>query len=284
VTCLSPIDVRRPDWAIERRYIAVPCGRCVGCRLERRRNWTIRIMHEARYHDANCMLTLTLDDDNLVYGRLQPTLVKRDLQLFWKRLRKEIKVDVRYFACGEYGSAGSRPHYHAILFGFDFPDKVIKFRDNGHDIFVSDTLDSIWGKGVCSIGALTAASAAYVAGYIMDKSLGSESRKYEYLGIEPEFVVMSRKPGIGRKFFEEFSSDIFPGDFVMMEDGRRSKPPRYYDELMKSQNPKVMETIKLHRMMEAEKNFSHAEAGAKRMLSKIRFHENRVKSLKKSLH
>lgn len=282
MTCLAPIDVRRPDWAVVRRYMAVPCGKCVGCKLERARNWQIRIMHEARYHKENCMLTLTLADEHLCYGHQQATLVKRDLQLFWKRLRKEVKCDVRYFACGEYGSNGSRPHYHAVLFGYDFPDKVVKFRTADYDVYVSESLDRIWGLGHCSIGALSPASASYVARYILDKALGS-SRKYERLGIEPEFVVMSRRPGIGRRFFEEFNSDIYPQDKVVTVDGSY-KPPRYYDELMKSQNPKVIEDLRLKRALAAEARFDLIESGAKRALSRIRFHNAFVKSISKSLH
>jgi len=94
VTCLCPIDVRRPDWAVVRPFISVPCGRCDGCLLERGRNWTIRIMHEAQMHCENSFITLTYKDEHLVYGRLQPTLVKSDLQKFWKRLRKEINVPI----------------------------------------------------------------------------------------------------------------------------------------------------------------------------------------------
>jgi len=235
--CFSPIDVKRPDWAIKNRYIAVPCGRCVGCKLERARQWTIRIMHEAQGHRDNCFLTLTLRDDELVYGNSQATLFKPHLQKFWKRLRKEVKCEVRYFACGEYGERGARPHYHACLFGFDFPDKILLRSDGRNDLYHSDLLDDLWTHGHCSVGALTPASAAYVARYIMDKKLGKEAEFYERLGIEPEFTAMSRRPGIGSRWISKYITDVYPADRVVGDSGDKSRPPRFYDEIFKAQNP-----------------------------------------------
>lgn len=288
MACLSPVDVRRPDWAVVRRYISVPCGRCVGCRLERARNWTIRIMHEAQMHDENCFITLTYKDEALSYGHTQATLVKRDLQLFWKRLRKEFKQNVRYFACGEYGEQRSRPHYHAAVFGIDFKDKTLLSTKDGNDLYHSDLLDSVWGDGHCSVGTLTPGSAAYVARYILDKKLGKERRYYEQKGIEPEFVVMSRggregAGGIGKKWFDKYAGDVYPADRVIIQNGGTSKPPRYYDELRKQQFPGEIEKIKVERMQKMESK-PIEERYVTRMLSKIRYHEKRVGSFDKILH
>lgn len=283
--CLSPIDVRRPDWAVVRRYISVPCGRCVGCRLERARNWTVRIMHEAQYQledgKESCFLTLTYRDEELSYGYTQATLVKSDLQKFWKRLRKEVG-NVRYFACGEYGDRRLRPHFHAALFGFNFPDKTLLSTEGGNNLYHSDLLDTVWSHGYCSVGDLTPRSAAYVARYILDKKFGREGKEYAEKGIEPEYVVMSRKPGIGARFFEKYAGDIFPQDSCITESGT-SKPPRYYDELRKKTHPEQIEAIKLERMRKSEE-IPMEERLAKRMLSKIRFHESRVNSSEKKLH
>lgn len=286
--CLSPIDVRRPNWALVRRYIAVPCGRCVGCRIERARNWTIRIMNEAQMHRENCFVTLTYRDEKLTYSNCNATLVKSDLQKFWKRLRKELDHEIRYFACGEYGELYSRPHYHACVFGHDFEDKTLFSTENGNNLYRSDLLDSVWGNGYCTIGALTPSSAAYVARYILDKGLGDERIRYQELGITPEFVVMSRggkdkKGGIGRKWIEQYASDVYPQDAIVSIDGQKSKPPRYYDEYQKTQNPEQVQRIKNARLEKAEKR-EYAEKSATRMLSKIRFHESRVKNSVKKLH
>lgn len=286
MACLNPIDVRRPDWAVVRRYIQVPCGKCVGCRLDRSRNWTIRIMHEKQMHKENCFLTLTIKDSDLVYGRMQATLYKPHLQKFWKRLRKEISPnEVRYFACGEYGEQYNRPHYHACLFGFDFPDKTLLSTEAGNNLYHSDMLDTIWSHGHCSIGALDIGSAAYVARYILDKRLGDERKDYEIRGIEPEYVVMSRRPGIGAAWFNRFAGDVYPADRVVLDDGRTVRPPRYYDELRKLDEPQEIEKIKIARMIAAE-NKTYEEKSAIRMINKLRFHESHAKKIRdeKNLH
>lgn len=285
--CLSPVDVRRPQWAVKRLFMAVPCGRCVGCRLERARNWTIRILHEAQMHRDNCFITLTYKDSHLVYGNKQATLVKTDLQRFWKRLRKEKGNGIRYFACGEYGELGSRPHYHACVFGLDFEDKTLHSTEGGNNLYASDSLGHIWGNGFASIGALTPGTAAYTARYILGKKLGKEAKYYEHMGIEPEFVVMSRGGrngrGIGSGWYEKFASDVYPEDRVILEDGKKSRPPRYYDNLRKEEFPEEIEALKIERMRKMDK-IPLAERLTLRMKQKIRFQEARVKTYRKSLH
>ena len=101
--------------------IKLPCGQCVGCRLERSRQWAVRCMHEASLYKRNCFITLTYSNEYLPPNM---SLVKSDFQKFMKRLRKRCGSSVRYYYCGEYGENFGRPHYHAILFGFDFKDKV----------------------------------------------------------------------------------------------------------------------------------------------------------------
>lgn len=149
--------------------IEVPCGQCIGCRLERSRQWALRCVHEASLHDENCFITLTYDPEHLpIYfrddGPALGTLCKEDFQNFMKRLRERIGTKIRFFHCGEYGEQLGRPHYHAIIFGYDFADKTpIEVSDGGHNQFVSEMLTEVWGKGRCTIGAVTFDSAAYVA-------------------------------------------------------------------------------------------------------------------------
>ena len=113
--------------------LKIPCGRCVGCRLERSRQWANRCMLELQYHESSYFVTLTYDDEHVpvtyysenVDGEARSglTLRARDLQLFMKRLRKEHSYErLRFFACGEYGSNSYRPHYHAIIFGLTLDD------------------------------------------------------------------------------------------------------------------------------------------------------------------
>ena len=104
------------------RQLDLPCGQCVGCRLERSRQWAMRCLHEAKMHDRNCFVTLTYNNDNVPADR---SLNYRDFQLFMKRLRFHFRgVPIRFYMCGEYGEDFGRPHFHACLFGLDFPDKT----------------------------------------------------------------------------------------------------------------------------------------------------------------
>lgn len=181
---------------------SLPCGQCVGCRLERSRQWAMRCLHESQLHKANCFVTLTYSDEFLP---LDGGLSKRHFQLFIKRLRRAYPNEViRYFHCGEYGGKTFRPHYHAIIFGLDFDDKIL-FSDGSNPVFTSDKLESIWGLGFCTLGAVTFESAAYVARYVMKKVTGHMAEKHyervstetgEIYQLQPEYITMSLKPAI----------------------------------------------------------------------------------------
>jgi len=234
---VSHVNTQSPE-------INVPCGRCIGCRLERSRQWAIRCVNEAQMHEENCFITLTYNDDKIIYGKNETgTLVPNDLQLFWKKLRKEINKNgnrkCRYFACGEYGDTTSRPHYHACVFGFDFQDKKYhRTTETGDRLYSSDMLNRIWGHGHCLIGSVTFESAAYVARYIMGKKLGREKEYYKEQGIEPEFVRMSRRPGIGSTWFEKYKNDVITND-IQVVNGKETKPPKFYDKLLEKTNPEL---------------------------------------------
>jgi len=224
------------------RSLELPCGRCVGCRLERSRQWAVRCMHEAQMHDANCFITLTYDEKHLPEFL---SLRYRDFQLFMKRLRKFTGHPVRFFMCGEYGGRFSRPHFHACLFGFDFPDKV-QFRrvGGGEVLYRSSALERLWPLGFSTIGAVTFGSAAYVARYVMKKVVG-EGSFLHYGSVDkssgevssrcPEFCRMSlggrsKTGGIGQSWLLKYWSDVFPHGKVVTN-GVEAKSPRYYDRL-----------------------------------------------------
>lgn len=218
-------------------------------------------MHEAQLHDENSFITLTYSPEHLPAGE---TLVKRHFWNFMKYLRKAIApIRIRFYMCGEYGEQLGRPHYHALIFGYDFPDKILWKVSRGNPVYTSSMLSKIWDKGFCSIGGVTFQSAAYVARYIMkkingqlasahydtiDKVTGEMTRKI------PEYTNMSLKPGIASGWFEKFSMDVYPEDSVILN-GKRYKTPRYYDRLLRRQDfgEEFLETIKAHRTSEAEK-------------------------------
>jgi len=219
----------------------VPCGQCVGCRLERSRQWAVRCVQEAQLHDENCFLTLTYSDKNLPAGG---TLVKKHFQDFMKRLRKWCGKKIKYYHCGEYGESSRRPHYHALLFGVDFPDKVLfKKSADGSNIYTSAVLDRLWPAGFATSGAVTFESAAYVARYICKKVTG-EHAKHFYDGREPEFATMSRRPGIGRGWLDQYANEVYPRDEVITR-GFPGRPPRFYDQVLEDVD--VLEAWKVRR-------------------------------------
>jgi len=240
--------------------IAIPCGQCVGCRLEHSRQWAMRCLHEKKLHSRSCFITLTYDNDHLPEGG---SLVKRDLQLFMKRLRKITGPALRFYACGEYGDVGSRPHYHVLLFNYDFADrKVFSGRNSKHPVSLSRQLDAIWSVdgvpiGLAVVGDVTFESCAYVARYIMKKVTGDRSDDH-YLRLDadgrpyrllPEFTVMSRRPGIGTGWFKRFGEEVAVHDSVLIN-GHEVRPPRFYDSLMELTDPDrlaINKSVRRHR-------------------------------------
>ena len=218
--------------------VSVPCGRCTGCRLEYSRQWAIRCVHEASLHENNSFITLTFNQENLPDdGSIQ----KEHLQKFFKRLRKNTGAKIRYFACGEYGSKNNRPHYHAILFGYDFPDKSLFTKSNGNLLYRSNMLEKTWKYGHSLIGNVTFESCAYVARYVMKKYKGDQESIEEHYkmvnettgeitSIEPEFCLMSRNPGLGTDWVKQYKSDT-DKDFITLR-GTKMSLPKFYDTIL----------------------------------------------------
>ncbi len=257
--------------------VPLPCGSCVGCRTDRAKSWAVRCVHEASLYEKNCFITLTFSDK---YLNPKGSLVKADFQNFMKNLRRRfaplvyvscfVNPDtrkynivrkwkpwgVRYFHCGEYGSQLGRPHHHACLFNFDFPDRVLWRVKEGVRLYRSKILESIWSDprtgesfGFCTVGDVTFESAAYVARYVVKKITG-EPAPGHYQGREPEYVTMSRRPGIGKPWFDRYKSDVYPKDFVVIQ-GRTYKVPKYYDSYLESLSPVEYESVKADRLMRA---------------------------------
>jgi hypothetical protein len=227
--------------------VDVPCGRCIGCRLERSRQWAVRCVHEASLHEDNCFITLTYDDAHLPPGG---SLVKRDFVLFMKRFRKMYGSGIRFFHCGEYGTLLDRPHHHACIFGFDFPDKVFWSSRANVPLFRSLSLETLWPFGFSTVGAVTFESAAYVARYVLKKITGDDAADH-YGGLEPEYVTMSRRPGIARGWFDKYKDDVYPADRVVVREKFICKPPRYYDNIYDTLDPDSFLAVKARRKCRA---------------------------------
>lgn len=258
MACYHPWQRDRKDGVRQR----LPCGQCIGCRLERSRQWAVRMMHEASLYDANCVVTLTYDDAHLP---ARSSLDRRAFPLFMRRLRKR-GVKARYFHCGEYGDKG-RPHYHGCLFGHDFPDKALgPPSKSGAPQWFSSELEGLWPYGISAIGSLNFESAAYIARYVTKKVTGSRAREHyervdertgEVYELEPEFATMSRRPGIAKGWFDAFVSDAYPADEVIVR-GVPCKPPRYYDQLLKDAVPELSEEVV--RARSAGRDYQNASA------------------------
>lgn len=225
--------------------LKLPCGQCIGCRLERSRQWAMRCVHEAKFHAANCFVTLTYDNTFMPAGG---SLSKRDLCLFFKRLRNT-RGAFRYYACGEYGSLSARPHYHALVFGLNFPDKTKQSVNRRGDVYYgSAELKELWPYGNNIIGEVNFDTAAYVARYVMKKITGPMAESHydvmdgngEIHRRIPEFTVMSRRPGIGLKYYETYGQEVRDHDSVVIN-GREVLPPRYYDKKTEEFFPEVRE-------------------------------------------
>lgn len=283
--------------------VDLPCGKCVGCRLERTRQWAVRAMHEASLHEDNCFVTLTYDPAHLPSP---PSLVPRHLQLFWKRLRRRLAPRrISFLACGEYGELRDRPHYHALIFGYWPSDCVRVGRPKGHDIFSSQLLADCWKMGFVSVGTLTFESAAYVARYSLkkvDNHARSDARwfaadssgqvvalsHYERLDYDtgelyfllPEFLRCSLRPAIGKRWFEQFAPEVLQSDSVVTR-GREMKPPRYYDKLVSEVSPLLDAEIKAQRRLAADERYD--EGSTARLRSREKVAQARISQFKREL-
>ncbi len=192
-------------------------------------------------HEENTFITLTYDEKNLPRKKGIPTLDPRDFTLFMKKLRKRRANKISYFQVGEYGGLG-RPHHHALLFGCGFNDATQWRRSGDFNIYRSEELEELWKKGHSEIGTVTFQSAGYLARYTMKDEKQIEGRI-------PEYLTMSRRPGIGNTWLEKYMSDVYPSDEVITTQGNKLRPPRYYDLLLEKQNGDMLREIKLNRVM-----------------------------------
>lgn len=233
----------------------LPCGHCTGCKMQNASSWANRMEMELPYHENAWFLTLTYDNEHVPWSYNQGlgvnkrtgeieienlTLNYEDMQKFWKRLRRWLEYHNRntgklmYYQAGEYGGQTHRPHYHAIVYDLPIKKEELKEykRKNGVIYYNIEWLEKIWGMGHVVITDATWKAMAYTARYTTKKIYGKESEKYyEELGVLPERCMMSKKPAIGKRYYEEHKDEIYAKDEIQLKNGRRTKPPRYFDKL-----------------------------------------------------
>mgnify|MGYP000480071976 CR=1 FL=1 len=302
-----------------REEMEVACGQCLGCRLDHSRMWAMRIVHESSLYEAsggNAFVTLTYRDkveatpEQVRGGFYIPddwSLNKKHFQDFMKRLRKAFAPQkIRFYMCGEYGSRCKhridldsvgcplcrvgRPHYHACLFNCTFPDLVPYGSRDGELRFTSPFLERVWKYGFVDVGQLNYDSAAYVARYCLKKVTGVNADDHYMLFdldgvvtfVTPEFTLMSRRPGIGRDWYDRYKSDLFPSDEVPVPGhGVVKGMPRYYEELFKISDPLKLEEIKKVRKKFFEEH--SYDFTPERLMDKYQVAKARVSLLKRSV-
>lgn len=215
------------------RSLDLACGQCIGCRVERSRQWAVRILHEASLHDESAFVTLTYAPEFLPE---RGQLVHRDWQLFMKKLLRRIGKPVRFFMCGEYGEEHGRPHYHACLFGLWFDDAVFYSKSKDHTLFTSKLLTDVWGKGLATFGRVSFESAQYVAGYVTKKVTGEKAEEHyrrvdldtgEVYQLKPEYCQMSRRSGVGVDWLRLYWPEVAAAGEVVIN-GQKAVAPRFY--------------------------------------------------------
>lgn len=184
----------------------------------------------------------------------------------------------------EYGTENKRPHFHACIFGWDFPDRLyFKRSPSGEKLYTSRTLEQLWPYGFSTIGEVTFQSAAYIARYCVAKVTGDaakihyrrEDEKGEY-HLTPEYNRMSLKPAIGKTWLEKYKNDVYNHDHVVVN-GVPSTPPKYYDKLLKRWDSDKLEELKEER--EANALIYQKDNTPARVAAKEQFQKARIKSL-----
>lgn len=250
MNCLKPIWLTETS---DRFGQYVPCGKCYNCLQKKRSVWTNRMMKENKEANSGYFVTLTYNEENIplvdVWNFDIGTLYRPDLVNFIKRLRTNVakwtyvsddwfkksektgkwSPKVRYFACGEYGKYGNRPHYHIIL--WNLPTDFVE-EDPVHGKIYSDLLDSTWSKGIVDVGTVTEASCHYVAKYTLDPLVNENWRILDQ-EIQKPFAVMSRNPGIGNSYVTDEIKRHFRDSkvsFTLSDEGHKKPLGRYYKE------------------------------------------------------
>lgn len=200
------------------RFIQIPCGRCIGCRMDYARSWADRLTYHVMTQpkDVNWFITLTYDDEYLHTLKCENDLGLYSLNYehkdeFMKKLRNKFRgFSIDFYLSGEYGGQFHRPHFHAIIFNCPIDDLVFwKVNDNGDPIYLSDLLTDLWSFGFTTITPFSWVCSAYVAKYVEKKSFGYDASEYKAFGLEPEKSFCSRRPGIAYDYYVSNYADIW---------------------------------------------------------------------------
>lgn len=272
MACDYPLTAWKPrppntQWVFQRSAAlmpddpqSVPCGQCMGCRIDKSLEWGDRATHEAQLYDDNCIVTLTYEDKHLPEDG---SIRKIVLSKFVRSLRdaNDGKL-IRFMGCGEYGDQFRRPHYHVVLFNHTFADRVHwSTGPSGARQYTSPHLTKRWPYGLATFADFTPEGARYVGRYCTKKITGDRAADHyvqphpvsgELHRVEPEFLLTSRRPGLGRAWVEKFYDDIYPSGHIM-RDGSPAPIPRYYDKILKEAHSKKLKVRNRLKALELRK-------------------------------
>lgn len=201
-------------------YVQIPCGKCIGCRMDYSRSWADRMTyHSFGKEDCSYFFTLTYDDHKQEENDYNPlydiySLNYDHMTEFIKRLRNRFRdSQIDYYYSGEYGDSSFRNHFHMIVYNLFIPDlEFYKLNDLGDPLYTSNIIESLWTYGFCTIGLFNWRSAAYTARYVEKKRDGRAMVEYTALGLEPEKCRCSRRPGIAYDYYIDNYKDIWLND------------------------------------------------------------------------
>lgn len=230
MSCLTPLKQYHRDdgsYTFNPTYgynpFSIPCGQCLGCRIDHSRDWALRCMHHAKLYEKNCFITLTFDEQHL---QNRKSVNVEDFQLFMKRFRRYLyrknRNNLQYFHSMEYGEKKSRPHHHAVLFNYFPPDAQVYKNVGGNIYYKSEELTKLWNnQGFIVIGELTYTTAAYTASYTFKKQ---KSKTYAP-DVSPEKMTCSQSIGVSH-FLKYYKDYCQLGHIIF--NGKRHRIPRAY--------------------------------------------------------
>lgn len=274
----------------------LPCGRCMGCRIEKARSLAIRCMHESEMFEFNCCLTLTYDDDHIDEDH---SLRPDDWKTFIHNLRQtdegfqevicpddKIRRPIRYIQTGEYGDIDQRPHHHAMLFNYDFIDKQYLYTsDAGQRYYESQRLEELWPHGIAHISEVNSSAANYICRYCTKKIIEEiEETKYQRINentgeiyeVLPEYSTKSNRPGLGRFWLDKYGKETFDRGYLY-SNGHKAAIPKYYERIMETINPCSVYKVKMDKKKEMMKR---PKETTKRKAQKDRALKLKMKNLK----
>lgn len=316
-------DALRNNW----NFMPIACGHCLECRRNHAQEWADRCSFEAKKYKNNYFITLSYDDRHLPFNKEQSTLKRDDFTLFMKRLRSYFPdVKLKVFYSGEYGDRSSRPHYHAIIFNLPLTDLSDTFKSAEESLYNSDgtlkklvlktylrpfrrnesyyseTIHKAWQyAGNIDVSPFTYATACYVAQYVDKKVAGKTNDFYKKLGIEPEFIGMSKGLGLNGYNKNLFFSDIVYENYVnkdgeichkkslelqhkrliLPSSGKArivSHVPRYYEKIFRKEFPDLYEKyVHQKTIINTEANKKQDRTEFKQKELDLRAHRNKLR-------